>query len=223
MSMNRGERSGHRSGRMQVLAAVLGLCGAACQRPAAPPAVPNGTSTAGEPAAAPTLEAGLELPGPDVFATGRAEPYDATPTEMRDGRHLAFLVALEPGPPPQLVLDPAVFLGEAASIADGHTTYLGELPNDFYIRNLDVTTVTLPLSPAASIELIAADEASGQTGLLRVGPDDLAGWFAGTPVAGAARFGVPPSRSGDGQLTANPVHVTAEDGVIVAIEEQYIP
>lgn len=209
--------------RNHTLAWMAGLFLAGCGRPAAMPTIAPGPPVAPDGAGA--VPQGLETPGPDVFATGRAEPYDATPAEMRDGRHLAFLVALEPGPPPQLVLDPAVFLGEAASIADGHTTYLGELPNGFYIRNLDPTTVTLPLSPTASIELIAHDEVLGQMGQLRVGADDLVGWFAGTPVAGAAPFGfgVPPRRSSDGQLTASPVHVTAEQGVIVAIEEQFIP
>lgn len=207
--------------RIRRFVCLAGLCLAGCGRPAATPTAATGLPVAPEGAA--FVPQGMEIPGPDVFATGRAEPYDATAAEMRDGRHMAFLVALEPGPPPQLVLDPAVLLGDAASIADGHTTYLGELPNGFYIRNLDPTTVTLPLSPTAAIELITFEGGGGQSTMLSLGPEAIAGWFAGTPVAGAFSFGRPPSRTSDGRLAAQPVHVTTAKGVIVALEEQYIP
>lgn len=229
---------------VRVLTAVLilGLAPIACTRTTATPT----TDAAAESERA-TREyahgALIQTPTPtvdataiaDAMATGQALPRDPTAEEMRDGRHFGSLKAMRPGSPPMLVVDPAVMFGgdeaDAASMADGNTSRTHELPNNFYIRDLDTTTVTLPISTTAVSTLILNAEDHLDMATATVSVDDLLGWFAGTPVppvdgrrwyefwgdpAGAAQ-------ARDKYGYAPHCWITTRGGTVVAIEEQYLP
>ncbi|MFN8423584.1 MAG: hypothetical protein U0470_09465 [Anaerolineae bacterium] len=151
---------------VRVLTAVLilGLAPIACTRTTATPT----TDAAAESERA-TREyahgALIQTPTPtvdataiaDAMATGQALPRDPTAEEMRDGRHFGSLKAMRPGSPPMLVVDPAVMFGgdeaDAASMAD-EVLNEHELPMLLHIRDLDTTTVTLPISTTAVSTLI---------------------------------------------------------------------
>lgn len=225
---------------VRVLTAVLilGLAPIACTRPTATPttdAAAESERATREYAHGALLQTPTPTTGPEVAATGRALPRDPTADEMRDGRHFGGLKAMLPGTPPMLVVDPAVMFGgdeaDAASIADGKTSRMHELPNNYYIRDLDTTTVTLPISPTAVITLSLAAEDHLDMATSTVTVDDLLGWFAGTPVppvpdrrwyefwgdpAGAAR-------DRDRYGYAPQCWITTLGGAVVAIEDQYRP
>lgn len=129
--------------------------------------------------------------------------------DLPDGEHFGFLSAFTPT---QLTFDPAEFLtGEearAAAIEDDELSPGEELPNDFYLRDLDPTTVELPVASSIDAELI-----DNELTHRPVTADELEALYAGT---GEASWNY-------GWLERLPVHLTVEDGEIVGIVEQYVP
>ena len=118
------------------------------------------------------------------------------------------------GPAATLAFDEAEFLtGEEAQRAaeeDGVVPPGEPVPNDYYIRNPDKTTQTLPIATDAKIT-------ARRCPLCRKGkPGDLEDFLA--------------SFMKTGQTYADPYRgaeslywLTIEDGTVVAIDEQYVP
>ncbi len=90
-----------------------------------------------------------------------------------------------------------------------------DLPNDFYIRNPDESTVTFTVSPDAVVTLqacyehgdcVTTEEVDVETWLMLIGGEDDPGldwiWY------------------GAGQL---PYELTIDNGVITALHESYLP
>jgi hypothetical protein len=154
--------------------------------------------------------------------TDGAEPTDSTrPADdgepsaepvIEDGRHPVFLVALDVAAR-SVTFDVIQFLtGDAAKAA-----YEEDVPedpdvgppNDYWIRNVSPRLRTLPLASDVTVTVVRLGEPSGADAVpwtLDELPDHLA------------------SQSGaDDRLGWNPYWLTVEDGVVVAIDEQYLP
>jgi hypothetical protein len=104
-------------------------------------------------------DAGPEVTAtPTVASTLAAEVTDAIPS----GTTFAFVRGVEGG---ALILDPAAFLsGDEALAAAREDGFVGadeELPNDFYIRNLEQEALSVPLADAAMFTLIGFDATGG--------------------------------------------------------------
>lgn len=118
------------------------------------------------------------------------------------------------GPSATLAFDEAEFLtGEEAQRAaedDGVVPEGEPIPNDYYIRNPDKTTQTLPIATDAKI---TAERCS----LCRKGrPGDLEDFLASFMKTGQTF--ADPYRGAESQYW-----LTIEDGTVVAIDEQYLP
>lgn len=214
--------------RMLTAAMILGLAPIACAGPMATSDEPSSQPPTGEPAAAmPSADPALAA----AKVTGEALPRDPTADEMREGKHFAFLKAMAPGATPMLVVNPAVMFdgeeGEAASLADGARTAESGLPNGFYIRDLDAATVTLPVSVAAVVTLTVTADLKHDMSASPVTVGDLAGWFAGTPIAPPADrtwldFWGDPAAATKIEYEA-PFWITTLAGTVVELEQQYLP
>ncbi len=162
----------------------------------------------------------MDAADPTDEATEVAEPTDEQPTDeqagdavIEDGRHPTFLVALDETDP-TVTFDLIQFLtGEQAAVA-----YAEDVPddpdpgppNDYWIRNESSELRTLPISPEVTVTVIRLGESSGA---------DPAPWtLEELPAHLAAQAGAPA-----GQLGWSPFWLTVEDGVVVAIDEQYLP
>ena len=132
---------------------------------------------------------------------------------LADGRYFGTFAALDATQePPKLVIDVAQwFTGPAADAAAEQDGVLppGEshVPNDFYIRNEDPRWRMLPIDPSTKVSLVTYP--FGQIDAPR--------------VVTLERFGILYSTSDKGSLSLFPYWITVRDGVVVAIEEQYIP
>jgi ABC-type glycerol-3-phosphate transport system substrate-binding protein len=118
------------------------------------------------------------------------------------------------GPAATLAFDDAEFLtGEEAQRAaeeDGEIPPGEPIPNDYYIRNPDKTTQTLPVATDAKIT-------ARRCPLCRKGrPGDLED-FLGSFMKTGQTF-ADPYRGAESQYW-----LTIEDGAVVAIDEQYLP
>jgi hypothetical protein len=118
------------------------------------------------------------------------------------------------GPAATLAFDEAEFLtGEEAQRAaeeDGVVQAGEPVPNDYYIRNPDKTTQTLPIATDAKIT-------ARRCSLCRKGqPGDLEDFLASFMKTGQTY--ADPYRGAKSQYW-----LTIEDGTVVAIDEQYLP
>jgi hypothetical protein len=123
-------------------------------------------------------------------------------TPVRDGRHAAYLDAVEDGE--TIVFDPIAFLtGEAArEIYDAeHPDDPGGPPNDYLIVNQSATRFRAPLAPDAEILVVEMGAAVEQ---VEATVDQLAQRVAELPGP-------------------TPFWVVVRDGDVVAVEEQYVP
>lgn len=132
---------------------------------------------------------------------------------LEDGRHPVFLAELD-GEARTVTVDLIQFLtGQEA--ADAYAEDVPDdpdpgPPNDYWIRNESTELRTLPIAEDVTVSVIRLGEASsaeGEPWTLEGLPDHL-----------AEQVGAP-----DGQLGWSPWWLTVEDGVVVAIEEQYLP
>jgi hypothetical protein len=131
---------------------------------------------------------------------------------LGDGRHFGALVAVGADQdPPRLAIDVQQwFTGAAADEAAAEDGALppGEthVPNDYYIRNQDTRWRILPIDPAAQVAMTVYPygdpEAPRTVTLTR-----FAELFA----------------DAEGSVRWFPYWVTVRDGVVVEIEQQYIP
>lgn len=137
-----------------------------------------------------------------------APPERVDDDSLDDGRHAGYVRSVD-ADARTLVVDVIQFLtGDAArtaSTADGHGA---EVPNDYYIRNVNPMLRTLPFAEAAEVTVL--DSSVGGSDAARSVPADIA------TLARVVGLRVDP---GDG----NPFWITVADGRVVKVEEQYLP
>ncbi len=132
----------------------------------------------------------------------------ATPV-LDDGRHFVFVKELPGAPPDRMTFDLAEFLtGDAAAEAATEHGDESPPPNDYYIVNDNPRLRTLAIAPDAELRILdwadcCSSFVAGDLGLLA---DALA---HGDPT-GTYR-------------PSSPFWITVSGGVIVTIEEQYLP
>lgn len=155
-------------------------------------------------------DAAVDTTDPTEEATDRTEDSQVL---LEDGRHSVLLAELD-GEARTITVDLIQFLtGQEA--ADAYAEDVPDdpdpgPPNDYWIRNESTELRTLPIAEDVAVTVIRLGEASGAEGepwTLEDLPDHL-----------AEQVGAP-----DGQLGWSPWWLTVEDGVVVAIEEQYLP
>lgn len=150
--------------------------------------------------------------GPDTNATQSPSPtvtQSPTPTPgLADGTHHARLAAFDAQARTVVADRVDFFTGDAAvtaAVEDGHDP--GDVNNDYYVRNADRTTVTLPVT--AGMEVVVntlAFEATGSS-------------TKDTAIT-HAQLGVYFAR---GEAQQRLFEVTVEGGVVVRLHEQYLP
>lgn len=150
-------------------------------------------------------------PAPDPIV----EPIDpeAPSHELDDGEFFAWVKGVTGD---GLLIDPAEMLsGEdarEAAVADGVIPPDEDLPNDFYIRNLDDTTSVVLPAPDAEYSLLLLD-AGGSPVASEVTYDVVAAMLNGDTSQEV--YGVM-----DGEL---PATVTIVDGMVAEIAQVYLP
>jgi hypothetical protein len=144
----------------------------------------------------------------------KSESPSPSPAAIEDGRHFVFLKKidqLEDGSS-QLTFDLAYFLtgDEAvkAAIADGVIKHGEPLPNDYYIVNDNPKLRTVPFAPEVVVRVIDWKQCC----------DLVPGDFA--PFVEAVNSG---SAKGSYHGVTSPYWIRVKGGVIVKIEEQYLP
>lgn len=137
--------------------------------------------------------------------TSAPEPAATTTagTDLADGRHVAFLVAVDPMSQTVRADVAQFFVGAQAAEAaaeDGDTEYVG----DWYVRNTNTVVRTLHVVDGAlvTVNVLAADGTRDASEDLDVTLEQLAGY--------------------DG-LEHHLFWLTVEDGVVTAIEQQFVP
>jgi hypothetical protein len=138
----------------------------------------------------------------------------ATPTETappEDGRHFGYLQAARvTAEPRELVFDLAYFLrGEEANMAAAERGFESPVPNDYFVVNDNPKPRTLGVAPELTIDLVDWKCCDKR--------------FAGDPARFEASFAevAPPAGRYRGRFSS--YWLTVEDGVVVSIEEQYLP
>jgi hypothetical protein len=129
---------------------------------------------------------------------------------LEDGRHFGYLAAVgATQEPPRLVFDLAEWYTDQEAVqealADGVPRQEAGI-NGYYIRNDNPRWRVLPIQPPAPVTLSTypyADPADP----VEVTLERFAGLFQG----------------GEGTLSFSPYWLTVRDGVVVAIEEQFVP
>jgi len=147
--------------------------------------------------------------------TNEPEPTQATTTTAAPAEHFGYIRSVSTaGPAATLAFDEAEWLtgkeAQKAAEEDGAVPPGEPVPNDYYIRNPDKTTQTIPIANDAKIT-------AKRCSLCRNGkPGELGGFLA--------------SFSKGRQTYADPYRgkyslywLTIEDGLVVAIDEQYVP
>lgn len=145
-------------------------------------------------------------------ATSVAEPGPSShPSGITDGEYFGWVEGIEDG---AIRFDPAELLtGEEASRAALEDGFIGDgdpLPNDFYIRDPAVDTITVPLAAGASYRLLLfVDGAPEET---EVSLEEVVGALTGhnPDVYGVA----------GGEF---PATITVERGEVTAIVQTYLP
>ncbi len=144
-----------------------------------------------------------DVPDPD-------EPADGA-TDLADGRHPTYLHGVDQANR-TLTVDVIQFLtGQEAIDAHDrdHPESPGGPPNDYYIVNVNPRLRTLDVAPDVTVALVRLHE-DGDADLDPGSWDELSDYLAVNPPD-------------DDRLSWNPYWVTLEGGIVVAIEEQYLP
>ncbi len=188
--------------RATSLVAALALLAAACNGLA--------STSAQSPSPAPAPPTGSASHGPNPTETPVPTVTSAPP--LQDGRHFVFVNNVRTAEGAEtLTFDLAYFLtgGAAvqAAIAHGVIEPGDPLPNDYYIVNDNPLLRTVPVSPDVSVRVIDWKHCCDVTDAT------FADWAA------AVRRGPTPEYHG----ADSPYWITSRGGVIVKIEEQYLP
>ncbi len=194
-----------------VVAAWLTLVGAACAgdggvstSPSAP--TPSTAESAVTTPTTPSIEPSEIVPTPTTSPSSAASP---SPT-LEDGRHFGYIRSIDPSSE-TLVFDLAYFLtGDEANQAAAEHGDETPVPNDYYIVNDNPLLRTLRLAPDVQIRVIDWGNCC-------------------EPVQGELQPFVDAFHTKHHPWNAmypggeSPYWLTVEDGVIVEIEEQYLP
>lgn len=168
----------------------------------------TGETTPSDPTGA-TAPTGTTGPTAPTGATGETGP---PPAELDDGEHFGFVEEVDPGGG-TLVLDLAYFLtGEAANEAAAEHGDEVPVPNDYYIVNDNDRLRALALADDVELSLLDWNDCCDER-------------FEGDleTFARAIDEGMVESDGFVYQGTLSPYWLIVEDGVIVRIEEQYLP
>jgi hypothetical protein len=184
--------------------------------PTEAPTTPTDEATPPPPAERPRTPTADEEEEP-AASPQPAEPEPTPPgsdVELQDGRHPAFLVQFDV-PGRRVTFDLIQFLvGEEAIAAyreDGRANPEDpDPPNDYYIRNVNPRLRTLPISGEAAVTVVRLGEPSGSGSVP---------WTLAELPRHLSERGTGP----EGQLSWSPYWLTVQDGVIVALDEQYLP
>jgi hypothetical protein len=178
-------------------------------------AASQGASSADAVPSLPAEETATPASAPIPTTTDAAvAPTVSTPApELEDGRHFGYLTSVDLGPKPaSLTFDLAYHLvGEEANREAERRGYETPVPNDYFIVNDNPRLRTLPLSDDLELRLLDWKHC-------------CATFFAGDLERFAASFDRknPPAGSNyKGASTAYDLNV--RDGLVVAIEEHYLP
>jgi hypothetical protein len=153
-------------------------------------------------------------PTPSVSPTPTPEPSES-PSEspvLEDGRHFGFIRSVDlSSQTPTLVFDLAYFLtGDEANEAAAEHGDETPVPNDYYIVNDNPRLRTLPLDPNVRIELVDWANCCDTV-------------FLGDLQPFAASFEETSYPSGPYKGKFSPYWLIVEHGVVVEIEEQFLP
>ena len=193
-----------------ILAIVLGLGAVACAGEEVAPA--DGTPTVSLPSEEPSPSPSpTEEPSPSP--TEEPSPSRTPSPELEDGRHFGFVRSIDPDGM-TLVFDLAYFLtGEEANEAAVERGDEVPVPNDYYIVNDNPRLRTLVLAPDVELALIDWNRCCDRTfdGDLEV-------------FAMALETGEPVTVGDDIYYGAlSPYWLEVEEGLVVRIEDQYLP
>lgn len=144
---------------------------------------------------------------PDVTEPSATTPPPATTAVLEDGRYAAYVTGLDVAGRTLDVDVIQLLFGEPAQAAweRDHPDDPYGLNNDYYIINENPRLRILAVSPDAPITVLDAIRP------VSIGWGDLEAWFATNPYPTPDK------------LWQNPFWLNLRDGVIVEIEEQYIP
>jgi hypothetical protein len=150
----------------------------------------------------------------DTGATGATgTPSPPVEAELEDGRHFGFIETVDPDAR-TTVFDLAYFLmGEEANEAAAEHGDEVPVPNDYYIVNDNPKLRTLDIADDAELVLLDWNRCCDET-------------FAGELDAFARAFDEGSSIKAGGfvyQGPLSPYWLTVQHGVVVRIEEQYLP
>lgn len=133
-----------------------------------------------------------------------------------DGRHYGYIRELDAdADPAEIVFDGAEFLtgkeASAAAVEDGKLPEGEPLANDYYVRNPSTASEALPVADGVTVTRVRCPGgcADGE-------PGDLAGLAESFARTGA-------TLADDYRGAESQYWVTVRDGVVVAIDEQYLP
>jgi hypothetical protein len=208
-----------------LVALVVAACGSTPEVDLAPtegatdelteePATEETTEEATEPAGETEEAANTEPTEPRTDeVTEATEATDDGEAVLEDGRHPVLLTELDPTSR-SVTFDLIQFL-TGPEAADAYAEDVPEdpdpgPPNDYWIRNVSSQLRTLPIADDVAVSVIRLGEASGAEGV----PWTL----EQLPAHLAEQVGGP-----DDHLGFSPWWLTVEDGVVVAIDEQYTP
>jgi hypothetical protein len=187
--------------------------------PTAAPTSPRDEETPppGEQPQTPTADEEEEEEEEPAASPQPAEPEATSPGSdvvLEDGRHPVHLIELDVAGRRVTFDLIQFFTGEEAIAAyreDGRADPDDlDPPNDYYIRNVNPRLRTLPIRGEAAVTVVRLGEASG------------AGSVPWT-LAELPRHLSERATGPEGRLSWSPYWLTVEDGVVVALDEQYLP
>jgi hypothetical protein len=165
---------------------------------------------AADPAAtpSPTLPTTSSAPVPSTSVV--PPPTVSPPRVLSDGRHAVYLTAIDV-PGRTVTFDVIQFLtGDAADEAyrQDHPEIGGDVPNGFYIRNVNPRLRTLPVRQDVPVQVVWLGDGNAPEAISFEG---LPGYFVGDVVPDDAR------------VWYDPFWLTVRGDHVESIVEQYIP
>lgn len=135
---------------------------------------------------------------------------------IEDGRHFAYVKSVDASSAPTLSVDVADFLigdeANRAAVAAGAIEEGESVPNDYFVRNEDEATVTVP---------VAADVRVTHIQCAPTCREKIPGRF--DAFAASFREGGSGSLADEYRGAESQYWITVADGEVTAIDEQYLP